>query len=218
METLIQQFQGERWYPLPTSEYKSNLRLRNNTANKYQIKSNFAYNMQYLEFIQKQIEELCLSSVISTMCYKTYIIIGMSIIEMLFSSFLKATKNWKYTDLELISSTKSNFQKHEDKNLKTEVFIYKKIPKKEDFMNFDAMIKKIETKKLLPIEHEIYPALKKLKKLRNRIHLQECEHSTDHDYNNFDQRAYKLMKSILYQILTCSEFCNNKDLYNFLIN
>lgn len=41
-------------------------------------------------------------------------------------------------------------------------------------MDFESMISKIEGKHLLNVEHGVYPALKKLKKLRNKVHLQEC--------------------------------------------
>ena len=66
------------------------------------------------------------------------------------------------------------------------------------------------------LEHSIYPKLKNLKKLRNRVHLQECNGECDHDYNNFNSEDYTYMKKILYKILTCPEFCNKEELYNFL--
>ena len=59
-------------------------------------------------------------------------------------------------------------------------------------------------------------AIKNLKKLRNRVHLQECNGECDHDYNNFNSEDYTYMKKILYKILTCKEFCHKEELYNFL--
>jgi len=93
METLLKSSKGIHWYPTPVSDYKDNLILFKGTPNKNQIRSNFAYNMQYLEYIQKQISELRVSSVLLTMLYKTYIITAIGIIEMLFSGMLKAKKS-----------------------------------------------------------------------------------------------------------------------------
>lgn len=218
METLLKTSTGEHWYPTAVSRYKDNLKLFWGTPNKNQIRSNFAYNMQYLEYLQKQISELRLSSVLITMLYKTYIIVAIGIIEMLFSATLKAKKLWKTSTYELLLTTKSNLQNYEDKRLKTEVNIYKQVEPYLIDMDFDSMIKKIEDKGLLSLEHSIYAKLKKLKKLRNRVHLQVCKGDYDHDYNNFNSDDYSYMKKILYKILTCPEFCNNAEIYNFLEN
>lgn len=134
------------------------------------------------------------------------------------NDYQKAKKLWKTSSYELLLTTKSNFQKYEDKRLKTEVNVYKQVEPYLIDMDFDAMIKKIEDKHLLSLEHSIYPKLKSLKKLRNRVHLQECSDNYDHDYNNFNVDDYEYMKKILYKILTCSEFCNNDEIYNFLKN
>lgn len=96
METLLKKSTGQHWYPTPVSNYKENLKLLRGTPNKNQIRSNFAYNMQYLEYLQKQISELRLSSVLITMLYKTYIITAIGIIEMLFSGMLKAKNFGKH--------------------------------------------------------------------------------------------------------------------------
>lgn len=218
MKTLLKTSTGEHWYPKPVSDYKDNLKLFENTPDEYHIRSNFAYNMQYLEYLQKQISELRLSSVLSIMLYKTYIIVSIGIIEMLFAGILRAKKLWKTSSYELLLTIKSNQQKYEDKNLKSEVNIYKQVEPYLIDMDFDAMIKKVEDKRLLSIEHNIYPKLKKLKKLRNRVHLQFCNKECDHDYNTFSIKDYEYMKGILHKILTCPEFCENTTIYDFLKN
>ena len=192
--------------------------MKYGTPNRYQVKSNFGYNMQYLEYLQKQIEELNLFSVIITMVYKSYIIVAMGIIEMLFVSLLKATKNWKTVDKELVLTTTSNFQKHGKQELQTVTEIYKKVKATDGHMDFESMIHKVEKKGLLNVGQGVYPMLKKLKKLRNRVHLQECSNYTDHDYNNFDSIAFYNMKEILHKIITCDEFCYDASLYDFLLN
>ena len=92
MDILLKTSTGKHWYPTPVSDYKENLKLIWGTPNRSHVRSNFAYNMQYLEYLQKQIDELRLSSVLITMLYKTYIIVGIGIIEMLFAGMLKAKK------------------------------------------------------------------------------------------------------------------------------
>jgi len=218
METLLKTSIGGHWYPKPVSDYKDNLKLIWGIPDKHHIRSNFAYNMQYLEYLQKQISELRLSSVLITMLYKTYIIVSIGIIEMLFAGMLKAKKLWKTSSYELLLTTKSNQQKYENRKLKTEVNIYKQVEPYLIDMDFDAMIKKVEDKHLLSIEHSIYPKLKTLKKLRNRVHLQLCNGECDHDYNTFNSKDYEYMKDILHKILTCPEFCRNSEIYDFLKN
>lgn len=83
-------------------------------------------------------------------------------------------------------------------------------------MDLDSMIKKVEKKRLLTIEHEVFPALKRLRELRNRVHLHIGENQYDHDYNKFTYNDIVMMKEILYTILTCKELCNNSSVFEFL--
>ena len=62
----------------------------------------------------------------------------------------------------------------------------------------------------------VYPALKRLKELRNRIHLQKTDGSTDHDYNAFDYTIKREMGSILFQILSSEMVTNDSDVFKFL--
>ena len=59
------------------------------------LRSNLAYSMQYLEFIEKEIEELKLSDVIYTMLVKSYVVTGMSVLEGLFVNIVKSNGWWK---------------------------------------------------------------------------------------------------------------------------
>ena len=54
-------------------------------------------------------------------------------------------------------------------------------------MNLDDLIKILDKHhSALEVDHLVYPALRRLKNLRNRVHLQKSEGNTDHDYNAFD--------------------------------
>lgn len=54
-----------------------------------EIKSNFFYNFQYLEFLKLQVLELVLTPVLKAMIKKSYIITGVSIIELCFTVYLE---------------------------------------------------------------------------------------------------------------------------------
>ena len=84
-------------------------------------------------------------------------------------------------------------------------------------MNLDELIKKLENHRdALGVDHLVYPALKRLKNLRNRVHLQKLESETDHDYNAFDYSVKKEMGSILYQILTSNMVTGLPHYFDFL--
>lgn len=51
MESLLRESTGRHWYPKAIQIYKSNLKLPRGVFYKNQIESNFAYNMQYLEYL-----------------------------------------------------------------------------------------------------------------------------------------------------------------------
>ena len=82
-------------------------------------------------------------------------------------------------------------------NLKDQKYIIKTelLKKVEPYnvqMNLDELIKILNRHhSALGVDHLIYPALKRLKDLRNRVHLQKTEGNTDHDYNAFDYSVKK---------------------------
>ncbi len=217
METLIEKNNVKnRWYPQPVSKYKNAIRIPNDSDQNRRLNSNFSYSMQYIEFLEKQINELKLSEVLLTMLYKSYIITGMSIIELLFVYLLQSKKQWNMTEWELVSCIPANPKQIVDETIKIETSIFKKIPEVEMRMDLDSMIKRIEKKNLLTINHDVFPALKKLRELRNRVHLQSGNEATDHDYNNFGFEEIQMMRRILYAILTCPEFCSNANVFEFI--
>ena len=83
--------------------------------------------MQYLQYIEKQLGELELSSVIITMLYKNYIITGMGIVEMLFTYILKTTNNWNTTDWIETQTFKSNPTTLDENQFKTETTLFKNV-------------------------------------------------------------------------------------------
>ena len=72
-------------------------------------------------------------------------------------------------------------------------------------------------KNLLNINHNVFPALKVLRDLRNKVHLQNREKFEESDYNCFKLEYKKMMGRVLYTILTTDEFSTNTNtnIYNF---
>ena len=70
----------------------------------------------------------------------------------------------------------------------------------------------------LAVNHLIYPALNRLRDLRNRIHLQKGDANNDYDYNAFDFRTKIEVQNILYTILCSPNITDSHflHLYDFL--
>lgn len=218
-ETLIKSGQyktADRWYPDPVEYYKRAINVTGDVDDCKRLRSNFAYSMQYIEYIEKQLNELKLSDVIITMLYKSYIITSMSIIEALFVNLLHRTGHWNTTIWSEISNIVSNPKNIDGENTKVETHLFKQVDEYDMRMDLDSMIKKIEKKHLLSIDHSAFPALKKLRELRNRVHLQIGDGPYDHDYNCFGFDEIQMMRRILYTILATPEFCNNVKAFDFI--
>lgn len=207
---------SERWYPQAVEHYKNAIKVSGDNDDARRLKSNFAYSMQYIEYIEKQLRELNLSNVIVTMLYKSYIITSMSIIEALFVNLLHHTGYWNTAIWEEFSAFGSNPKVIDGVNTKIETHLFRQVPEYDMRMDLDSMIKKVEKKHLLSIDHNAFPALKILRELRNRVHLQIGNGPCDHDYNCFGNEEIQMMRRILYTILTSSEICNNPSIFNFI--
>ena len=151
------------------------------------------------------------------MVVKNYVITGMSIIEGLFTNIIKANGWWKTLDLESLGTTQSNETNFSGQNFVVKTEILKKVEPYSVQMNLDELIKILDRHhKALSVNHLIYPALRRLKDLRNGIHLQKSEGNTDHDYNAFDDSVKKEMGKILFDILTSRNITDKPDTFDFL--
>ena len=182
----------ERWYPISVERYRVAFKIDTSIENSRALRSNLAYSMQYLEFLEKEMAELKLSSVIYIMLVKTYVVTGMSILEGLFTNIVKSNGWWKRTNLESIGTTTANETKFGDEKYVVKTEILKKVPEYNMRMDLEALIKILSHHhEALGVDHLVYPALKRLRVLRNRIHLQMLESDSDHDYNAFDYTVKK---------------------------
>ncbi len=207
----------DRWYPTPIDTLRKSIKIDTDIENATALHNNIAYNLQYIEFLEKEFKELHLSSVIYTMVVKNYLITSMSILEGLFTNIIKSNGWWKTSDLESLGYTQAN-----ETNFSGDKYIIKtEILKKCDpymiQMNLDDLIKILDKHhSALEVDHLVYPALRRLKNLRNKIHLQKSDGNTDHDYNAFNYSVKNEMSGILHDILTSSKITDYPEIFDFI--
>lgn len=191
------------WYPTTANTYKLSFDLDMSIENSEALLSNLAYSMQYLEFLEKEIEELKLSDIIYTMLAKTYAVTGTSVLEGLFVNIVKSNRWWKTSALESLGTAQANETRFGTEKIIGKTELFKKVDEYPLQMNLDELIKILERHhQALQVNHLVYPALKRLRDLRNRVHLQKVGDRLDHDYNAFNFSVKKEMGSILYEILS----------------
>ena len=84
-------------------------------------------------------------------------------------------------------------------------------------MNLNDLIKILDKHhSALEDDHLVYPALRRLKNLRNKIHLQKSDGNTDHDYNAFNYSVKNEMSGILHDILTSSKITDYPEIFDFI--
>lgn len=221
-ETLIKDNKVKyksRWKPVVISKIEEEFKNGILKDMPLGIRKNICYNLQYLEYLTFQYKELELNSAICMSLIKNYVVIGSSIIEAIFYWIVKSNNLYNTNDLELVYTTSSNPKKHNGELFVTETNVYRKVAKFEVDMNYDSLIKKIESKKLLNLNHKAFPYIKKYRQLRNRIHLQISKHDRDTDWWSFSIYDYLTMKYILYSILSDSYiniYKKENDLFYFL--
>ena len=220
VKTLMEELNRNRWYPTPIDRYRTYIKIDTSLDNSEQLKSNIAYNLQYLEYIEKQLKELKLSSVITGMLCKTYVITGIGIVEGLFTNLLKSKGEWKCTKWESKMVFQSNPRKIEGIKTRVRTEIFEEVDQFELRMDLNSMVRRIESKKLLTIDQNHFPILKDLRRLRNKVHLQESTDKYDTDVHNFNIEEKVKMGEILNIILTHEAFSNkpqDNGIYSFLL-
>jgi hypothetical protein len=214
----------ERWYPIRIHKIKSHLSkyvIEDELCpdSKYII-ANISYNIQYIQYLRKTLNELNLSEVLQIQTIKSFIVISTSIIEAIFyliccNENLRKKLIWK----EFKTIGKSEFL-IDGKQMKSETKLYdKNVEPGFESMTFNQMIKKIETKKVLKQETQFFKDLNHLRKLRNNIHLQETKKIGKTDYNSFWRPEYNLSKKNLRLLLLDEIFMVDEwdiELFEFL--
>lgn len=218
--------EGDKWLPNSVADLDNYLKQFMVPIPSYEenecrgLRKNIAYSLQHLEFIHRCGEDLNLTSVLWTQNAKTFIIVTCSIMEALFFYLLRArgkaaTTSWK-------SYHKLSGQPFEDadgKKRKIDMEIFEKIePEIYEGMTFDAMCKRIESKKLVALGNdEFFKNLPYLRQLRNRVHVHIVQNDKDTDYLKINLKEYNLARKVLFTLLTSELFPEVKeDLFDYL--
>jgi hypothetical protein len=216
--------EGFRWYPASIHKLESFLGKaifqRTGFVHVYALRKNLAYNLQYIEYLDKSLSEIRLSSVLTTQTYKMFIIVGCGIIESLLTYLLIKSGQYSTTtwQLETIMPGQEKLINGEKKRIDCHILKKLSNPVKEE-MTFDSMLKKAEKKKALGSNHGVYSKLNYLRKLRNKVHLQAIDEPADTDWNAFQHRHLCAMAQVVYSVFTSNIFhpsAEEKALFSYL--
>jgi hypothetical protein len=215
------------WYPTPINTLVDHLAVVIISCPDFPVnsslalKKNIAYNLQYVEFLDRLIKDVNLSAVLWTQNVKSFAIHAAAVIEAFFYYVIVSTGHASVAKWESCQKFKSN--QYQINNTwyinETEMFIKADVPGLVD-MTFDQMSKKVETKKLLGDVGDLYKEISRIRKLRNKIHLHIIQSSEDTDYNTFKQSEYELTRRVLHGVLISPLFkkSSHHNYFDYLIN
>ena len=142
----------------------------------YALRRNIAYNLQHLEFLDRCVADLKLTSVLLTQTWKSVIVVGCGVVESLVHFLLVSRGYYAQTKWDRVGVLRGNPKQLGKETLKAEVHLYRPLPASvRKPMTFEAMLRRAARKKILGSDRGIYPALNRLRPLRNRVHLQAIE-------------------------------------------
>ena len=201
---------SSRWYPTSVDTYSQELKRGTLGNMSSSFRSNIAYSLQYLEFLERQLDELRLSSVIYSLVIKNYIITSASIIEVIFYHIAKENNKlkkrfWKQGKLQDVRSMVSK----EGQRLKVSQMIQTKLDVPViDTPSFETLISIVRDNKLLnDVDVQAWNKyFKLLRELRNKVHLTCAIKGFETDYWSFSSVDYLRAKYMLFRILTDSSF------------
>jgi len=165
------QIPDNKWRPIPIEEWRKVVLAKvykyenNDNDPRYSIFSNVAYNLQYLEYIHKCLQEQYLTSVIRSQLTKTFTLTSSQIIECLLYI--------KLIDMKV---------------------------NQNEIWEFSRALRIAEEKNAYALGQSFYKnELKKMKELRNKVHLQTTEGIADADYAVFEKvEVLNQVKRILF--------------------
>jgi hypothetical protein len=202
----------ESWEINSVSHFKSFFKLHivstEHFSNEYELINNLSYNFQYLQFLTNVLKSEELHEVIRRLNIKTYLIVSTSIIESILDYYLIYKGEYKMCEWKDIEESKisSNIFLVSNKPLKNITITQRKTEPFFVKMKFDDVLKKIKDKKLLGDNSDLYKSLNNIKKLRNKVHLNNIEGDRDHDWNNFQKTEYYECSKCLREILKSNIF------------
>lgn len=218
----------KRWYPASIDDLRTHLGsyivINGEKVNEKEIRSlssNIAYNLQYVEFLDRIIRDINLSEVLKKQSVKSFIIYSASIIEAIFYYLLKVSGNAKISEWKSYKKLKTNEYEINGLLFKNEIEVFLKLDQSiEEEMTFDQMSKMVEKRKLLGEAEDLYKKISRVRKLRNKVHIHGARHMNETDYNSFSESEFRLTREVLYGVLTAPIFSTSKmhGLFNYLNN
>jgi hypothetical protein len=207
---------GEFWTPTGIDTWRRYLSrgIPNDRtlAHRYAFVSNIGYNLQYMQFLNYQLSEISLHFTIATQTLKSFVITGMGVVEAICWYVLKKNGLNKTDEWDIVAEpTTATYTDGEAEYRITNRVGKKRDTAKEVEMSLQWMIRKVEKKKLLGMQEQVYKDLNYLRSLRNKVHIHVVQHDSDTDWNAFNHNEFKLMKKALYGVLTSELFAPDTD-------
>jgi len=173
----------------------------------YALRKNIAYNLQHIEFLHKCLSDIKLTEVLTTQTWKTILVVGCGVMESLLHYLLVKKGLHSTTEWELKVVMPGNQKKVDGIQTKIDSHVFTKLATPlAKHMYFDTIIAKAKSKRLLGSNSNIYSTLDKLRKLRNKVHLQAINAPTDTDWNSFNRSEVNDMDTILHSVFTSNIF------------
>lgn len=191
------------WYPIPTEVYRDILKINmddmtdENREIMERLLRNISYNLQYLEFIEKELNELEPSTVLTKMLQKTYVVTAASIIEGILMNIIISYK-WSQKKVKKISFQEAiNITKTKCEENGNDTKIFDRITTIKDLRNKIHLTNKKETSS-------------------ENDNPQKETSILDHDYNAFDENVKIEAGQLLYTILKSPHISNTSEYFEFL--
>jgi hypothetical protein len=204
-----------KWYPSAVSTLESYLGVLIVKGSPFPdvkiipLFKNLAYNLQYIEFLYRLLKDINISSVLLAQNIKSFVVHSAAVVEAVLYYVVVSTGNATTNKWQSCKKISNSYHINDDSFLlKTEIFKELALPIISE-MTFDQITKKVEDKKLLGDNLDLYKAISRMRKLRNKIHLHVIDSLSDTDYKNFNNSEYELARKVLYGILTCPLFSNS---------
>lgn len=215
---------GQTWYPTSVASLElflsKTVSQGSGFTHVYALRKNLAYNLQYLEFIDKYLEDLKLSSVLETQSYKMFVVVGCGVMESILAYLLIRGGHHKRTSWDLEQVMPGQEKELGGKRARVDSYLFiKRASPRLEAMDFNSFIQTAERKKVLGSNHDIYAKLNYLRQLRNKVHLHAIDEPNDTDWNAFHYRHLSAMGQIIYVTFTGNIFRpsqREKQYFNYL--
>jgi len=199
------------WYPVSIARLETLLEKAIQTGHGYQtayaLRKNIAYNLQHLEFLDRSLQDIKLSGVLTTQTWKLFIIVACGIVESLLHYLLIRRSLYSTTEWELKVVMPGNTKHVDGEAVKADVHFSRRLasPRLKQ-MTFDAMIQKARANRLLGGNLALYDTLDQMRDLRNKVHLQAIDQPNDTDWNTFHIEHLHQMYDIVHGVFTSTIF------------